>query len=361
MIRFRYLDSHCRRSSSMNTQVVELFSGAGGLSLGLKMAGWQVAVAIESSPDFIETHRINMPDTEHICADVRGINFRQFTNVGMIAGGPPCQPFSVSGKQRGHEDERDMVPEFVRAVREARPDFFLLENVAGLTTPRFLPYLTDKIEALVSLGYDVHWKVLDASNYGVPQKRLRLFVVGVPKSCPFSFPKPTHGPLGSKPFATVRQSLRGCPDDEPNLAKVVYAKNPVLRRSPYAGMLLNGKGRPLNPNAPSKTIPATAGGNRTHVLDYKGVLRAYHAHLMAGGKPRRGVVQNCRRLTLRESARLQTFPDWFEFTGRKSLRYCQVGNAVPPLLAQAIGRAVIRAARNWRQAGHKLNSASAIH
>ncbi len=343
----------------MNTQVVELFSGAGGLSLGLKMAGWEVAVAIESCSDFIDTHRVNMPDTEHICADVRGIDFRQFTSVGMIAGGPPCQPFSVSGKQLGNEDERDMVPEFVRAVREARPSFFLMENVAGLTTPRFLPYLEEKIGALISLGYDVHWKVLDASHYGVPQKRLRLFVVGVPRSCPFSFPKPTHGPLGLKPFVTVRQSLRDCPIDEANLAKVVYAKNPVLRRSPYAGMLLNGKGRPLNPNAPSKTIPATAGGNRTHVLDHKGVLRAYHAHLMAGGKPRRGIVQNCRRLTLRESARLQTFPDWFEFTGRKSLRYCQVGNAVPPLLAEAVGRAVLRAAKRWKQAGLRQKSSSA--
>ena len=347
MIRFNFSTVDPMPSSTANTRTVELFAGAGGLSLGLNMAGWDVAVAIELSPGFMNTHRANLPDSEHLCADVRAIDFRQFCPVGLIAGGPPCQPFSVSGKQLGNADERDMVPEFVRAVDEARPEFFLMENVAGLTSPRFLPYLTDKIRSLESLGYDVFWQVLDAADYGVPQRRLRLFVVGVPRGCKFAFPEPTHGPQGEKPFVTVRQCLKDCPPDEPNLAKVVYAKNPILRRSPYAGMLLNGKGRPLNLNAPSKTIPATAGGNRTHVLDPSGILRKYHAHLVEGGRSRRGTVEGCRRLTLRESARLQTFPDWFTFTGRKSHQYCQVGNAVPPLLAAAVGKAVLRAAKRW--------------
>lgn len=349
MIRFSFPSPEFPQVSCMNARVVELFAGAGGLSLGLEMAGWRVEVAIESCSDFIDTHRVNMPQTQHICSDVRRIDFRQFAGVGLIAGGPPCQPFSVSGKQRGKEDERDMVPEFVRAIREARPEFFLMENVAGLTTPRFLPYLKQKLLSLESLGYDVHSKVLNAADYGVPQKRLRLFVVGVPRGCPFRFPAPTHGPQRERPFVTVRQCLKDCPQDEPNLAKVVYAKNPILRRSPFAGMLLNGKGRPLNLNAPSKTIPATAGGNRTHVLDKKGILRQYHAHLMAGGKPRRGIVEGCRRLTLRESARIQSFPDSFRFTGKKSHQFCQVGNAVPPLLAKAIGAAVMKSARLWRR------------
>lgn len=346
-MRFNFFSHDAMPPSAPNNQAVELFAGAGGLSLGLNMAGWNVQIAIEASPEFIDTHRLNMPDTEHLCADVRAIDFRQFRPVGLIAGGPPCQPFSVSGKQLGNADERDMVPEFVRAVDEARPDFFLMENVAGLTSPRFLPYLTDKVGSLKSLGYDVFWQVLDAADYGVPQKRLRLFVVGVPIGCDFTFPKPTHGPRGKKPFVTVRQCLKDCPPDDPNLAKVVYAKNPILRRSPYAGMLLNGKGRPLNLNAPSKTIPATAGGNRTHIMDPGGVLRKYHAHLIEGGRPRQGIVEGCRRLTLRESARLQTFPDWFVFTGRKSHQYCQVGNAVPPLLAKVVGKAILRAARRW--------------
>lgn len=331
----------------MNTSVVDLFAGAGGLSLGLRMAGWRIRCAVEQSEDFIATHRRNMPDAEHLCVDVREVDFGMFTPLGLLVGGPPCQPFSVSGKQLGSDDERDMVPEFVRAVKQARPTFFLLENVAGLTTPRFLPYLRQQVARLEALGYDTFMKVLDAADYGVPQKRLRLFIVGTPKGCKFAFPRPTHGPNGKLPYVSVRECLEDCPTDTPNLAKVVYAKNPVLRRSPYAGMLLNGKGRPLNLRAPSKTIPATAGGNRTHILDRTGVLRKYHAHLMAGGSPRTGEVAGCRRLTLRESARIQTFPDDFEFVGRKSRQFCQVGNAVPPLLAKAVGQALLRVARQW--------------
>ncbi len=323
-------------------RAIDLFAGAGGLSLGLKMAGWDVEIALEYSPDFIKTHRVNMPEVRHICDDIRDVDFDQFNGIGLVAGGPPCQPFSVSGKQLGNGDIRDMVPEFVRAVRESRPKFFLMENVSGLASKRFLPYLGAKLEELASLGYDVHWKVLDSADFGVPQKRLRLFVIGTPCGVPFQFPDPTHGPNGAKPYVTVRDCLLDCPEDDPNKAKVVYAKNPILRRSPYAGMLLNGKGRPLELDAPSLTIPASAGGNRTHILDPNGVLKKYHTHLMAGGKPRTGIVKDCRRITTRESARIQSFPDWFEFVGRKSQQYCQIGNAVPPLLAKAVGAALLQ-------------------
>lgn len=326
----------------MKNKAIDLFAGAGGLSLGLKMAGWDVQIALEIDADAINTHRTNMPEVRHLCDDIRDVDFAEFKGLGLVAGGPPCQPFSVSGKQLGRMDIRDMVPQFVRAVREAKPTAFLMENVHGLTTSKFMPYLKDKINELSVLGYDVHWKVLNAADFGVPQNRLRLFIVGLPKGTPFSFPQPTHGPLspGNVPFATVRQAIENAPYDMPNNAKVVYAKNPILRKSPYAGMLLNGKGRPLNLDGPSHTIPATAGGNRTHIVDLQGELKAYHSHLVEGGTARQGEVVGCRRLTVRESARLQTFPDWFQFTGQRSRQYCQVGNAVPPLLAKVVGEAV---------------------
>jgi DNA (cytosine-5)-methyltransferase 1 len=216
----------------------------------------------------------------------------------------------------------------------------MMENVHGLTTARFLPYLEERIEELRKLGYEVSWQVLNAADYGVPQNRRRLFVIGVPKGVKFSFPEPTHGPKRSNKYRTVSEALAGCPVDEANRAKVVFAKNPILRRSPYAGMLLNGKGRPLNMNGPSHTIPATAGGNRTHILDPKGVLLAYHEHLQNGGKSRTGEVEGCSRLTVRQSARLQTFPDWFEFVGRRNQQYAQIGNAVPPEFAAVVARAL---------------------
>jgi len=328
----------------VNTSI-DLFSGAGGLSLGMKMAGWSVVAGLECDETAHATAQRNMPDIQHACEDVRGIDFRQFRGIDLVAGGPPCQPFSVSGKQLGNQDFRDMVPEFIRAVKQAKPRAFLMENVHGLATSRFTPYLHAKIDELAELGYDVHWEVLNSADYGVPQKRLRLFIVGLPAGTPFQFPLPTHGPRGRQPYNTVETALQHCPDDEPNRAKIVYAKNPILRRSPYAGMLLNGKGRPLNPKAPAHTIPATAGGNRTHILDPNGVFKEYHRHLMSGGKPRSGEVSGCSRLTVRQSARLQTFPDWFQFVGKRNEQYMQIGNAVPPHFAEVVTGHILAALR----------------
>jgi DNA (cytosine-5)-methyltransferase 1 len=236
-----------------------------------------------------------------------------------------------------------MMPQFIRAVREARPLAFLLENVAGLLTPRHASYTKSVISRLKGLGYTIQARVLDAAAYGVPQHRRRLFVVGVTEGISFEFPAATHGPDAALPYATAGSVLECLVDDERNAAKVRYARKPVLRRSPWAGLLLNGKGRPINLHAPSLTIPATAGGNRTHILDPNGVLLEYHRHLSAGGRPRRGDVPGVRRLTVRESARLQSFPDDFAFLGPSSKRYSQVGNAVPPLLAKAVAKALYKA------------------
>jgi len=348
------------RMRQFHGSAIDLFAGAGGLSLGLKRAGWQVEAAIEFDTHALATHQANMPEVLHISDDVRTIDFERFWGVDLVAGGPPCQPFSVSGRQRGSEDERDMVPQFVRAVREAKPSCFLMENVHGLATSRFRPYLNSKIAELVGLGYDVHSDVLDAADYGVPQHRRRLFVVGVPKGVPFAFPKPTHGPRRPRNYKTVRSALEGLDNEMFNRAKVVYCKNPILRPSPYAGMLLNGKGRPLNLDAPSHTIPATAGGNRTHVLDPHGVLLEYHRHLRAGGEPRVGIVPDCRRLTVRESAILQTFPTDFVFAGTPSRQYSQVGNAVPVLLAQAVGDALMKSMTGFASLDQMLNQAALL-
>jgi DNA (cytosine-5)-methyltransferase 1 len=328
-------------------KAIDLFAGAGGLSLGLKMAGWDVRVAVEYDATAVETHRKNMPDVLHLCDDIRDIDFTGYKgNIDLVVGGPPCQPFSVSGKQLGKLDVRDMVPEFVRVVREVRPKAFLMENVKGLTSSRFLPYLLSRIEELKEIGYAVYWQVLNAADYGIAQNRHRLFVIGVPIGTKFNFPAPTHGPGRDKKYYSVSEALIDCPTDEPNRAKVVFCKNPILRKSPYAGMLLNGKGRPINMNGPSHTIPASAGGNRTHILDPNGVLLNYHTHLIKGGKPTAGEVEGCSRLTVNQSARLQTFPDWFEFVGRKNQHYAQIGNAVPPEFAAIVAKALLNAMNN---------------
>lgn len=326
---------------TMSLTALDLFAGAGGLSLGLHNAGWQIIAAVESDTWAMETYRRNFFDTK-MFSDIRRVDFTQFSGIDLIAGGPPCQPFSVAGKQLSAYDPRDMVPQFIRAVTEVMPRTFLMENVPGLLTQRNILYTKKVIAQLEDVGYVVRYKKLIASHYGVPQHRERVFFIGMRQGEMFSFPEPSHGPSTSHSFVSAGQALQNVPDCEPNIAIVTYAKNPILRPSPWAGMLVNGQGRPINLEEPSLTIPATAGGNRTHIVDPEGVLLEYHRYLINGGKPRYGVVEGVRRLNLRESARLQSFPDDFIFAGTKTRQFTQVGNAVPPLLAEAIGKALMQ-------------------
>lgn len=320
-------------------KAIDLFAGAGGLSLGLKNAGWDVVAAVEVDKYATATHHANFPATKGMRCDVRDVDWSKFRGVDLVAGGPPCQPFSVSGKQLGQEDLRDMVPEFLRIVSEVKPQAFIMENVKGLASVKFKDYLSNAIDDFKALGYRVHHTVLNSADYGVPQFRERLFIVGL-RNDGFEFPEPTHGPGRKNPWVTVAGAIHGAPYADPNLAKVVYCKNPILRKSPNAGMLVNGKGRPLNLSLPSLTIPASAGGNRTHIIDNDNVLLEYHSLLLKGGRSRTGLVAGCRRLNLRECARIQGFPDSFVFIGPKSKQYSQVGNAVPPLLAEVVCRSV---------------------
>ena len=338
-----------RRKSkkAVSPRCIDLFAGAGGLSLGLERAGWHSSLAIDSDPWATRTYKANFPRAEVFDGDVRTVDFSKWKGrVDLVAGGPPCQPFSVAGSQQSYEDVRDMLPQFVRAVREIRPKAFLMENVSGLAGARHGEYLERTTKKLAGLGYAVAIQVLNAADYGVPQDRLRLFIVGLRGGDKFIFPRPTHGPGTRRHFQTAAEALMHVPHDEPNRAIVTYAKKPVLRPSPWAGMLVNGGGRPINLREPSQTIPASAGGNRTHIVDKQGVLVDYHEYLMRGGKPHQGTVKGVRRLTVRESARIQSFPDEFNFLGTRSACYRQVGNAVPPLLAEAVGRAVLVSLKN---------------
>lgn len=324
----------------MLLNAIDLFAGAGGLSLGLHLAGWYVTDAFEFDTQAVHTYQNNFDGTNVIKADVREIDFSSYRGIDLVVGGPPCQPFSVAGKQLASADSRDMVPHFVRAIQQSQPKAFMMENVAGLLTRKHHHYVANTIAEFESAGYDVDVCLLDAACFGVPQHRKRVFFVGTQHGqLSFDFPHSTHGDDLS-PLVTVEDALKSVPDDEPNNAIVTYAKRPVLRPSPWAGMLVNGKGRPLNLTEPSRTIPATAGGNRTHILDPDGVLLKYHQYLMQGGKPRSGIVDGVRRITVRESARLQSFPDSFCFLGTRSSQYKQVGNAVPPLLAYALGKSL---------------------
>lgn len=321
---------------------IDLFASAGGLTLGLKAAGVETVCAVEVEEYRTRTFALHTPHAEIITSDIRRVEFKKYRGeVQLVYGGPPCQPFSSGGLRKSHADDRNMIPEFLRVVEEVQPPAFLMENVPGLVAGDRFKYLSGVIGQFEDLGFQVAWQVLNAAEYGVPQKRRRLFVVGL-RNDTFEFPEPTHGPKRPNPFVCVRDVLPEEPHGEPNPAKVCYAKNPDLRPSPYDGHLFNGGGRAINLDEPCHTILASAGGNKTHFLDTLGLVPEYHRYLTQGGKPRTGTLPGARRLTVKESALIQTFPEDMVFCGPKSAQYHQVGDAVPPLLAQVIGRAVLQ-------------------
>ncbi len=319
---------------------VDLFCGAGGLTLGFQRTGFRAIAAVDFDPDACATYRAAFPDVELFGTDVRTLDFSRYRGeADVVVGGPPCQPFSTGGKGRGAGDQRDMLPEFVRAVTEIRPRAFLMENVSGLAGRTHAAYLSAVLRPLVEL-YDLDGPFLvNAADFGVPQKRRRVFMTGLRKGegrRAFRLPDPCeHVGVGT----VVGREIVGTP----NLSKVVYAKTPDLRPSPYDGQLFNGGGRPLNLEAPAPTILASAGGNKTPFVDGGSHVPGYHRHLMRGGRPRVGVLPDARRLTPEECALVQTFPADFPFMGSRAARYAQIGNAVPPMLAAVAARALTEA------------------
>jgi DNA (cytosine-5)-methyltransferase 1 len=323
-------------------KAIDLFSGAGGLTLGLKEAGINPLAAVELRREAINTYKKHTPEAEHFCTDIRDVSFKKYRGAAQIVfGGPPCQPFSTGGLRKGARDSRNMIPAFLAAVEAVQPDVVLMENVPGLTVASRIHYLHDTLASIRKLGYQVTYRVLNAAHYGVPQKRRRLFVVGM-RDRVFWFPKPTHGPECARPLvptSTVVQLSQ--PLGEPPECPVVYARYPDPRPSPYAGQLYNGGGRPIDLDAPCHTILASAGGYKTHWVDTQNVAPRYHRHLLDGGERWEGTVPGARRLTVEESALIQTFPAWLSFSGSRSARYTQVGDAVPPLLAKVLGQAIV--------------------
>lgn len=326
---------------SGHMKALDLFSGPGGLSLGMKRAGIEPVACVEKSKDAVATYDAHTPDAEHYRSDIRSISFERYRGiVDVVFGGPPCQPFSTGGLRRGTADSRNMFPEFVRTLKEVRPAAFLAENVPGLATRNRVRYLAELLNEFEALGFNVSWNVVSAADYGVPQKRRRLIIVGMKKGT-FWFPKPTHGPDARIPHvasSTVIDKAR--PFGEPPDCPVIYAKYPDPRRSPYAGHVYNGGGRPIDLSGPCHTLLASAGGYKTHWIDTMDIAPDYSAHLMAGGAPREGAVPGARRMTLEESALIQTFPADMWFAGSRSSQYTQVGDAVPPVLGHALGSAL---------------------
>ena len=344
-------------------EAISLFCGAGGMDIGFEKAGVSVLWANEFNVDAVNTYRANHPTTNVVHADIRIAKKQLFEylnkGIDLVFGGPPCQGFSVAGKMDPDDERSTMVWEFLDVVEIVSPKYFVMENVKALGVLDRWKQVREKIyKRATELGYYCFSIVLNAADYGVPQKRERVFFIGIKNGDSESAARFEEILIGKK---RSRQSLRECllkvgkvgSKENPLscTAKITLAVNPIIRKSPYAGMLFNGMGRPLNFEDQANTLPASMGGNKTPIVDElllqnpdeENWIVSYHQKLINEGKFERlpEVPSHLRRLTIREAAAIQTFPSDYVFCGEKSSIYRQIGNAVPCDLAQAVAETVV--------------------
>lgn len=302
---------------------LEMCAGAGGQALGLEMAGFDHSALIELEPAACATLRLNRPAWNVIEDDLRRFDGTPYKGVDLVAGGVPCPPFSKAGKQLGAKDERDLFPEAIRLVDECRPQAVMLENVRGLLDAVFDDYRNKVEKQLKKLGYVPGWRLFNASDYGVSQLRPRVVFVGIRKDLAdgFAWPEPQqHEP------ATVGELLHD-----------LMAAN-------------KWRGAARWREQASTIAPTLVGGSKKHGGPDLGPTRAKRAWADLGvdgmgiwdDAPARDFV-GMPRLTTRMTARIQGFPDDWQFSGRKTAAYRQIGNAFPPPVAAAVARQIFAA------------------
>ena len=317
---------------------IDLFAGCGGLSLGLKQAGLEGVWANEIDLDATNTYKLNIGD--HIyCGDIRDVDTTDLPRPNILVGGFPCQPFSLSGLQNGFKGkDGDLFFHCVRFIKSLNPEVFILENVTGFIRLKKGLFFKEAINVLSDLGYHVQWKVMNAANYGVPQSRERLFIVGNRLNKEFIFPKANQSKISVKDaIDDIRQNMDSFKNNEPmkhterikkRFASVLPGETArdAMDRDPSLGTAKITKQcyRRLIPDKPAPTIVANFVTTTIHYCED-------------------------RNLTAREAARLQSFPDNFIFTGLKTRmswqkglsQFEQIGNSVPPKIAFELGKAAI--------------------
>ena len=294
-------------------KIVSLFSGAGGLDLGLIKSGHKIIWANDIDKDACETYKINIGN-HIVCKDITELDLSIIPKSEVIVGGFPCQGFSLANLNRKPEDSRNILYKyFYLLVKQNKPNYFLAENVRGLLSLEKGKVLEQIISDFESAGYRIKYKVFNTANYGVPQSRFRVIIAGTKKGLPedldFNFPEPTHD---KESWITIGEALKGIaePDTQHDLLNHIYSKYKVTNRN-FTGH------RKTNPEKPSPTILARGNGKG-------GVCAIQHPN-------------NHRRMSVRESALIQTFPINFEFTGSMTSMYRQIGNAVPVKFAEFLG------------------------
>lgn len=303
------INSELRIPKKFEYEAIDLFAGCGGLSLGFESCGIKT-IGYEMESDYADTYTANLAGK---CHNIRLDKNQKYPRVPVVIGGPPCQPFSVGGKQLGLKDSRDGFPVFIDAVQKTNPDIWVFENVRGLLYKN-KSYLDEIISQLESLDYIVEHRLIRVAYYGVPQNRERLIVVG--HRGDFKFPSEENR------LVSVGEALEEMAFSIPENAKFL---TPSMDRyvAKYEKSSKCITPRDLHLDRPARTLTCR---------NLAGATGDMQRILLPDGRR--------RRITVREAARLQSFPDWFNFKGNETSQYYQVGNAVPPLFARAIAKSV---------------------
>lgn len=312
---------------------IEICAGAGGQAFGLEQAGFSHLALVEIEAVACETLSLNRPQWNVIKKDVKGFSAKQFCPVDLFAGGVPCPPFSIAGKQLGHLDERDLFPHALRLIKECNPKAIMLENVRGLLDIKFKEYRRHILSELYKMGYQCDWRLVNSSDYGVSQSRRRSILVALKREY-FDYYK--------------------WPEK--------YQKLPLS-----VGELLYNEMSSLGwedvdewKSIANNIAPTIVGGSKKHGGADLGPTRSKQAWALLGidGKgladtPPVNGSKGMPRLTLKMAALIQGFPDDWRFAGKKTPAYRQVGNAFPPPVAKAIGLSIKKALKQYEHESSK--------
>jgi DNA (cytosine-5)-methyltransferase 1 len=342
----------------MTYNILDLFCGAGGLSLGFEKAGFSVVKAVDIDPWAIQTYNFNRKDKVAEVLDVSKITKEYLETLGTIdgiIGGPPCQGFSIANGQRIIDDDRNkLYREYFKILEEAKPKFFIIENVPGLLNLAKGAVRDDIIRRASKLGYKVEYKVVNAALYGVPQSRLRVIFVGIHESCnaeKFVFPEGNSEPVSIEDAIGDLPSL----DNGGDNTRYVHAPKTEYQRVIRDGMTeLHNHILSIHTEETKRTIalipegkrvcdlPEELRGNRKYEALMRKMDRSKPAVTIDTGHRTYFHYQELRIPSTREVARLQSFPDSYIFIGPRNDQQKQVGNAVPPMLARIIAEAIYK-------------------
>ena len=341
---------------SKKPTVIDLFSGCGGLSFGLDEAGYNVLLGIDNWEPALETFRFNHPGAQTLNADISKLTGKKIRDlvkkeIDVLVGGPPCQGFSLSGPRNFHDPRNRLYLDFIRLVQELKPRAFIIENVPGLGS-LFGGAIKDRILLeFKKLGYEVNAQVVNAFDYGIPQNRRRIIFVGIKGMKKFEFPEHTQ-----EEKLTVSDAISDLPAKNLRQDEYAYSKGPltVYQKTMRAGS------RKISNHIASKHAKQTTkivalvpeGGNYKDLPKHLKETRNFHVAWtrLHSRKPSPTIDTGHRHHfhpsenrvpTVREAARIQSFPDRFKFLGTRTSQYKQVGNAVPPLLAATIGKKLL--------------------